>query len=119
MSPPTPTFHLMSCPHVDIIHVDDHIMNKMYAWCSASCKMILVLFKYSCLHDCLQAVDNHYNDIAKQYKLTIKRDSSTTFEFEKSKITLNIPEDGELTNEGWNITPITPAVVCLYISSVA
>ena len=63
--------------------------------------------KYSCLHDCLQAVENHYNGFA-------KRDSSITFEFEESKITLNIPEDGELTKEGWNITPNTPTVVYLY-----
>ena len=69
--------------------------------------MILVLFKYNCLHDCLQAVENHYNDFA-------KRDSSTTFEFEKNEINLNIPEDGELTKEGWSITPNTPTVVCLY-----
>ena len=53
----------------------------------------------------LQAVENHYNDFA-------KRDSSTKFEFEGSEIALNIPEDGELTEEGWSITPITPTVVC-------
>ena len=50
-------------------------------------------------------MENHYNDFA-------KRDSSTTFEFEGSEIALNIPEDGVLTEEGWNITPITPPVVC-------
>ena len=69
------------------------------------CLVFLALFKYSCLHDCSQAVENHYNDFA-------RRDSSTKFKFEGSEITLNIPEDGELTEEGWNITPITPTVVC-------
>ena len=52
-------------------------------------------------------MENHYNDFA-------KRDSSTKFEFEGSEITLNIPEDGELTKEGWNIIPITPTVVRSY-----
>ena len=56
-------------------------------------------------------MENHYNDFA-------KRDSSTTFEFEENKITLNIPEDGELTKEGWNITPLNPTVVCLYTSMI-
>ena len=79
----------------------------MYAWRSASCEVILVLFKYNCLHDCLQAVENHYNDFAKW-------DSSTTFEFEGSEITLDIPQDGKPTEEGWSITPNTPTVVCLY-----
>ena len=51
---------------------------------------------------------NHYNVFA-------KRDSSTTFEFEGSEISLDIPEDGELTKEGWNITPITPTVVSYYV----
>ena len=56
-------------------------------------------------------MENRYNDFAKW-------DSSTTFEFEGSEIALNIPVDGELTEEGWNITPITPPVVCLYTSMV-
>ena len=72
--------------------------------------MFLITIR-SCLHDCLQAVENHYDDFAKKYKLTIKQDSSTKFEFEESEITLDIPEDGELTKEGWNIIPITPTVV--------
>ena len=55
-------------------------------------------------------MENHY-DFA-------KRDSSTKFEFEGSEIALNIPEDGELTKEGWNITPITSPVVCLYTGMV-
>ena len=56
-------------------------------------------------------MENHYNDFAKW-------DSSTTFEFEGSEITLDIPEDGKPTEEGWNITPITPTVVCLYTGRV-
>ena len=52
-------------------------------------------------------MENHYDDFAKW-------DSSTTFEFEESEIALNIPQDGELTKEGWNIIPITRPVVCLY-----
>ena len=52
-------------------------------------------------------MENHYNDFA-------KRDSSTKFEFEENEITLNIPEDGELTREGWKIIPITPTVVRSY-----
>ena len=47
---------------------------------------------------------NHYSHFTK--------DSSAKIEFEGSEITLNIPEDGELTKEGWNVTPITPTVVC-------
>ena len=33
-----------------------------------------------------------------------------TFEFEENEITLIIPEDWELTKEGWNITPLNPTV---------
>ena len=60
----------------------------------------------NCLHD-LQAVENHYNVFA-------RRDSSTKIKFEGSEITLDIPEDGELTKEGWKIIPITPTVVRSY-----
>ena len=47
---------------------------------------------------------NHYSHFTK--------DLSTKFEFEGSEITLNTPEDGVLTEEGWKVTPITPTVVC-------
>ena len=67
------------------------------------CNVSSFVYKYSCLHDCLQAVENHYNDFAKW-------DSSMTFEFEENEITLIIPEDRELTKEGWNITPLNPTV---------
>ena len=65
------------------------------------------LFKYRHLHDCLQIVKNHYSHFTK--------DLSTTVDFEGSEITLNIPEDGEPTKEGWNVTPMTYPVVSLYV----
>ena len=41
----------------------------------------------------------HYDHFAKW-------DTSLKIVFHKSEITLDIPEDGELTQEGWKITPM-------------
>ena len=49
---------------------------------------------------CLQAVKYHYDHFA-------KRDTSLKVEFQRSEITLDIPEDGKLTQEGWKITPMS------------
>ena len=38
--------------------------------------------------------------------------------FQKSEITLDIPEDGEITQEGWKITPMTYPAVSLYFTEV-
>ena len=38
--------------------------------------------------------------------------------FQKSEITLDIPEDGEITREGWKITPMTYPAVSLYFTEV-
>ena len=51
----------------------------------------------------MQAVERHFSRFAKQ-------DTSLKIEFQKSEITLNIPEDGDL-QDGWKITPMTYPVV--------
>ena len=38
--------------------------------------------------------------------------------FQKSEITVDIPEDGEITWEGWKITPMTYPAVSLYFTVV-
>ena len=43
---------------------------------------------------------NHYGHFA-------KRDTSMKVRFQRGEITLNIPEDGCLTPEGWKITPMS------------
>ena len=58
----------------------------------------------------MQAVERHFSRFAKQ-------DISLKIEFEKSEITLNIPEDGIL-QDGWKITPMTNPVVSLYCIQV-
>ena len=42
----------------------------------------------------------HYDHFA-------KRDTSLKVRFQRGEITLDIPEDGQLTREGWKITPIS------------
>lgn len=56
----------------------------------------------------MQAVQNHFSCFAKW-------DTSLKVGFQKSEITLNIPDDGELTQEGWKITPMTYPAVSLHI----
>ena len=56
----------------------------------------------------MQAVKNHFTCFAKW-------DTSLKVGFQKSEITLNIPDDGELTQEGWKITPMTYPAVSLHI----
>ena len=48
----------------------------------------------------LQSVKYHYDHIA-------KRNTSLKVVFQRSEITLDIPEDGQLTQEGWKITPMS------------
>ena len=62
-------------------------------------------------HDYMQAVQNHFSCFAKW-------DTSLKVGFQKSKITLNIPDDGELTQEGWKITPMTYPAVSLHVYCV-
>ena len=42
----------------------------------------------------------HYDHFAKW-------DTSLKVRFQRGEITLDIPEDGQLTREGWKITPIS------------
>ena len=44
-----------------------------------------------------------------------KWDTSLKVGFQKSEITLDIPDDGELTQEGWKIIPMTYPAVSLHI----
>lgn len=62
------------------------------------------------LLDYMQAVKQHFSHFAKW-------DRSLKVVFQKSEITLNIPEEG-ITQEGWKITPMTYPVVCLYCIQV-
>lgn len=48
----------------------------------------------------LQAVKYHYDHFA-------KRDTSLKVEFQRSEITLDIPEDGQLTRDRWLIIPMS------------
>ena len=59
-------------------------------------------------HDYMQAVKNHFACFAKW-------DTSLKVGFQKSEIILNIPDDGELTQEGWKITPMTYPAVSLHV----
>ena len=52
----------------------------------------------------LQIVKEHYGHFAKQ-------EATLRVRFEHSKITLDIPEDGQVTKEGWRITPRTHPTV--------
>ena len=54
----------------------------------------------------LQVVEHYFSQFA-------KLDTSLKIGFERSEITLNIPEDGRTTDEGWKITPMTYPVVRL------
>ena len=58
----------------------------------------------------MQAVKQHFSHFAKW-------DRSLKVVFQKSEITLNIPEEG-ITQEGWKITPMTYPVVCSYCIQV-
>jgi len=51
----------------------------------------------------LQLVRKHYDPSA--------RCESTLVKFEDNQITLNIPDDGTVTKEGWRITPFTNPTV--------
>ena len=51
-------------------------------------------------------MENYYS------KLSAKLDMLVKIRFEGSEITLNIPEDGKLTQEGWKIIPMTHPLVC-------
>ena len=52
----------------------------------------------------LQVVREHYGHFAKQ-------EATLRVGFERSKITLSIPDDGVVTDEGWKITPFTHPTV--------
>ena len=52
----------------------------------------------------LQIVRKHYGHFAKQ-------EATLRVRFEHSKITLDIPEDGQVTKDGWRITPRTHPTV--------
>ena len=52
----------------------------------------------------LQVVKEHYGHFA-------KREATLRVGFERSKITLDIPEDGLVTDEGWKITPFSHPTV--------
>ena len=51
----------------------------------------------------LQLVRQHYDPSA--------RCESTLIKFEEDRVTLNIPDDGTVTKEGWTITPFTSPTV--------
>ena len=51
----------------------------------------------------LQLVRKHYDPSARCESMLIK--------FEEDQITLNIPDDGTVTKEGWTITPFTNPTV--------
>lgn len=54
----------------------------------------------------------HYDHFAKW-------DTLLKIVFQRSEITLDIPEDGELTQEGWKITPMSyPSVSCKSLVNV-
>ena len=63
------------------------------------------------LLDHMQAVEQHFSHFA-------KLDTSLKVIFQESEITLNIPEEGIYTQEGWKITPMTYPVVCSYCMQV-
>ena len=58
----------------------------------------------------LQIVRKHYGHFAKQ-------EATLRIRFEHSKITLDIPEDGQVTKEGWRITPRTHPTVSEFMKS--
>ena len=58
----------------------------------------------------MQVVKQHFSHFAKW-------DRSLKVVFQKSEITLNIPEEGTI-QEGWKITPMTYPVVCSYCMQV-
>ena len=51
-----------------------------------------------------QVVREHYGHFARE-------EATLRVEFMDSEITLNIPNDGLVTREGWRITPLTPPTV--------
>ena len=53
----------------------------------------------------MQAVKQHFSHFAKW-------DMSVKVLFQKSEITLNVPEEG-IIQDGWKITPMTYPVVCI------
>ena len=55
----------------------------------------------------MQAVDKHYS--------FARRDVALRVVFKQSKISLDIPEEGKLINEGWKILPRTPPYVRHYV----
>ena len=59
----------------------------------------------------MQAVRNYFSHFA-------KLDTWLKVGFQKSEITLDIPEDGEITRAGWKITPMTYPAVSLYFTEV-
>ena len=58
----------------------------------------------------MQAVKQHFGHFAKW-------DMSVKVVFQKSEITLNVPEEG-IIQDGWTIIPMTYPVVCLYCASL-
>ena len=46
----------------------------------------------------MQAVDAHYGSFA-------RKDATLRVAFEQGEISLDIPKEGRLTNEGWRILP--------------
>jgi len=52
----------------------------------------------------LQIVRKHYGHFARQ-------EATLQVRFEQSKISLDIPEDGQVTKDGWRITPRTHPTV--------
>ena len=57
----------------------------------------------------MQAVRNYFGHFA-------KLDTWLKVGFQKSEITVDIPEDGVITREGWKITPMTYPAVSLYFT---
>ena len=95
-----------------------HTMKQMYQWRfyfvitqdldatnTVHC-MLLMLFQYSfhsILYFSLQVVREHYGCFAQEATLRVT--------FEHSEITLDIPDDGLVTREGWRITPFSHPTV--------
>ena len=52
----------------------------------------------------LQIVRKHYGHFARQ-------EATLRVKFEQSKISLDIPENGQVTKDGWRITPRTHPTV--------
>lgn len=55
----------------------------------------------------LQAVERVYAGHASDDRLSL------AVEFQDDRITLTVPDDGEVLENGWEITPLTPPTVSL------